>query len=174
MGLVSFCPVLLPSLSLSFMTLTVVKGASHFFMDRLLSGRLGFPRDQTLIVPVVRTTYHGRETASRRRRRSHTRGPGVLSGARVMLGYQAGLENEWGEQMYVVVYECVWWGRGGGGPGWPLGSHNLDAWTVPRCRHVRASGLFRRCLGIQRSSLFLGYLFHFVNMLLHLIQIECL
>lgn len=31
-----------------------------------------------------------------------------------MLGYQAGLENEWGEQMYVVVYECVWWGRGGG------------------------------------------------------------
>lgn len=53
-----------------------------------------------------------------------------------MLGYQEGLENEWGEHMYVVVYECVWWGRGGGGPGWPLGSHNLDSLdrsTVQAC-----------------------------------------
>lgn len=60
-----------------------------------------------------------------------------------MLGYQAGLENEWGEQMYVVVYECVWWGRGWGEAQDGRSVHiTWTAWTVPQCRHVRASGLF--------------------------------
>lgn len=96
-------------LSLSFLTLTFLKGISHFFVDCLLFwGCLVFPCDLILIVHFCQE-YHRRETASHWWCRSYKYG----GEAKWTMWYGSGTKDtkDWracgGKEVYIVL--CGMW-----------------------------------------------------------------